>query len=289
MGEKSLNEVLKSKEFKESSHEERVKQISDTLRKELTEYRAWRETNGIFPVTKRERDEAWAEFEEEREYTKNMTIEEYGKYINSQREQRIKDYEQSLKIQKRRRIRNGVIVIFTIAAIAALTQGIILLKKHNDERMKKYFDDNGKAKRITWNVDESYLKGSIIYSIEDGKVIKRYRAQDIYFFINKETGEVIKHLYFTEDNFWLLFELDTEEMVSRQQVPDLGEPPYANKYYFERLKEEYDWLPLTSGYTYIENFKLKDAYTKEEIDAIEPIFVEGVKMIDEAAREFQSK
>lgn len=275
--------------MEEKSHEEKVKPISDTLHKELIEYRSWRETNEIFPVTKRERDEAWAEFEEERNITKGMTIDEYGKYINSKREQRLKDYEQSLKSQKRRRIRNGVIVIFTIAAIAVLTQGIVLLKKHNDERMKKYFDDNGKAKRITWNVDESYLKGSIIYSMEDGKPVKKYRAQDIYFFINKETGEVIKHLYFTENNYWLLFELDTEEMVSRQVVPDLGDKPYTNKYYFERLKEEYDWVPLTDAPIYIENFKLKDAYTKEEIDAIEPIFVEGVKMIDEAARNFQSK
>lgn len=286
MKKNSIKDILDSKEL---TDEEKREQVANALSEELKDYQAWRQANELFPITKSEIDAAWAEFEEEREYTKNMTIEEYGKYINSQREQRIKDYEQSLKIQKRRRIRNGVIVIFTIAAIAVLTQGIVLLKKHNDERMKKYFDDNGKAKRITWNVDESYLKGSIIYSIEDGKAIKRYRAQDIYFFINKETGEVIKHLYFTEDNYWLLFELDTEEMVSRQQVPDLGEPPYANKYYFERLKEEYDWFPLTSGYTYIENFKLKDAYTKEEIDAIEPIFVEGVKMIDEAARNFQSK
>ena len=50
----------------------------------------------------------------------------------------------------------------------------------------------------------------------------------------------------------------------------------------KQLRDEYDWVPLTDAPKYIENFKLKEAYTKEEIDAIEPEFVKGYKIIEEA-------
>ncbi len=160
-------------------------------------YRIWKEANGVWPITKEDNEAAWAAFEQEWEYTKHMTEDEYSKYASRKYKERMEEHKQMKRNRKMRYIRNGVIVICSAAAILGVAEGIILLKNAHDNQMKEIFDENGRARRITWKVEESYLKSSIIYSVEDGKAIKRYRTPHVYFLINKETGDVIKHLYFT--------------------------------------------------------------------------------------------
>ena len=169
--------------------------------------------------------------------------------------------------------KKGIKILSIGAAIIVLATGFALIKNNHDHR--NLFDENGKAKRITCVVEESYLNDAIIYENENGQEIKKFRTPHVYFLIEKETGEVKKHLYFTSRDKWYLFELDTLEMIKEDGI---------SSEYYKRLKTDYDWIPLTSAPMYMGYFDMKEAYTKEEIDEMEPAFIEGFNWIEEAAR-----
>ena len=187
--------------------------------------------------------------------------------------------------------RESLIKITSICAAAILgiggITGVVILRKNY---VASKYDETGTPKRFSHGIDEEEISKVSSYLVENGQAVKKFRSSAIYFLINKETNEIAPYLYFYGDKFnneeirFRLFELDSEELISYEYPPDLFDPGYTNNYYFDYLKDNFDWIPLTSASTYVEGFKLKDSYTKEEVKEIEPKLLDGYLLIKEAKK-----
>lgn len=188
--------------------------------------------------------------------------------------------------------RDDIIKITSICAAAILgiggITGVVILRKNY---VASKYDENGIAKRFSHGTDEEEISKVSSYLIENGQAVKKFKSNAIYFLINKQTNEIAPYLYFNVDLFsngaqWFrLFELDTEELISYEYPPDLfDDPGYTNNFYYDYLRDNFDWVPLTTAGTYIEGFKLKDSYTKDEVKEIESQFLDGYLLIKEAMK-----
>ena len=121
------------------------------------------------------------------------------------------------------------------------------------------------------------------YDIVNNKAQKLYNSSNVYLAFNKETYEVEEYLFSTQFtlldmNFGLeLYSLEDEELLAYGN--GITEP--YNGDYFDSIVENNYTICLNEVGNYIENFEIKEYYSLEEIIELEPLVLNGLKLINE--------
>lgn len=107
------------------------------------------------------------------------------------------------------------------------------------------------------------------FTISNGNVIKVYKACDIYYFVNRETNEIGEYLYYPaassneEDYGHVVYDINKEEYVFY-----LLSTTAINYDYYEYLQDNFYFVPLTTVIDSLDNVKLKEYYSIDEINEI---------------------
>ncbi len=145
-------------------------------------------------------------------------------------------------------------------------------------------DTNDKeSTRVPIPEEYSHPEDFYKYAVVNGQATKLYNSSNVYFAFDKETYEVKEYLFSTQFtllkmNFGLeLYSLEDEELIAYGN--GITEP--YNGDYFDFIVENNYTICLNEVGNYIEGFEVKEYYSLEEIIELEPLVLNGLKLINE--------
>jgi len=131
-----------------------------------------------------------------------------------------------------------------------------------------------------YNNFDNYYK----YVVINNEAIKKYKAENIFLLVNKETYEVSYYVYDSQKllgGLGISVELYDLESGSLLVYSDGIATSMNKEYYIYLLNSNYD-INFNNLKDYVEDAQIKDWYSLEEIKANESRIIEALKIINNA-------